>query len=166
MRTLTRRTILATPAALAATRFAVATAQETAIPDSGAAIIVPVELKEFHITAGQTVFRTAQPYTFVVSNAGVIPHEFVIELRDSMDEAIERDGVKADMSDIMPGTTRTLDWTFDQPGQYKMSCHVPGHYEAGMDTPIDVVGNPPIEDVSAPQDGVAPTPVSAPTAQP
>ena len=35
-------------------------------------------LSEFRVASSLTSFRVGQPYRFVVTNAGVIPHEFMI----------------------------------------------------------------------------------------
>ncbi len=33
---------------------------------------------------------------------------------------------------VDPGETKELIWHFDQPGQFEIGCHIPGHYESGM----------------------------------
>jgi uncharacterized cupredoxin-like copper-binding protein len=42
---------------------------------------------------------------------------------------------------MAPGQTRTFDYTFTQAapaGTLEFACHLPGHYDAGMHTPIVV----------------------------
>jgi uncharacterized cupredoxin-like copper-binding protein len=51
---------------------------------------------------------------------------------------MEADGQESEAADIEPGKTKTLTWTFTEPGEYQLACHVPGHYEAGMVIPIAV----------------------------
>jgi uncharacterized cupredoxin-like copper-binding protein len=43
--------------------------------------------------------------------------------------------------DLAAGATKTLDYTFTKPapaGTLEFACHLPGHYDAGMHTPIVV----------------------------
>src|SRR5215204_5287813 len=48
---------------------------------------VEVMLLEYHIKPAETTFRVGEPYTFVVTNAGQVVHEFVIEPAGSDEEA-------------------------------------------------------------------------------
>ena len=46
-----------------------------------------------------------------------------------------------DQSQLQPGQTATLDYTFTQAypaGQLEFACHLPGHYDAGMHLGITV----------------------------
>ena len=45
--------------------------------------------------------------------------------------------VLGDTGDLQPGASYTLDVTFT-PGSYLLICNVPGHYAAGMVTPLTV----------------------------
>ena len=49
-----------------------------------------------------------------------------------LDQALERLGPAVEAA-------RSLDFAFTEPGTYQLSCHVPGHYAAGMVLTIDVV---------------------------
>ena len=40
---------------------------------------------------------------------------------------------------LMPGETKTLEYTFAAPGAYQAGCHVNGHYAAGMKATIALV---------------------------
>jgi uncharacterized cupredoxin-like copper-binding protein len=85
------------------------------------------------------------PVTFVVTNVGVAPHEFVIG-----DEAAQLAhettmGGRATMDHdeptaigVAPGETKELTLTFDEPGEVLAGCHIPGHYAAGMRADISV----------------------------
>jgi steroid delta-isomerase-like uncharacterized protein len=99
---------------------------------------VQVTLKEMTITASLTTFTVGVPYTFVVTNAGQVEHEMVIEHHGDVDKPMEANGAESEAPDIEPGKAKTLTWTFTEPGTYQLGCHVPGHYEAGMVLPIDV----------------------------
>lgn len=98
--------------------------------------VVKVTLTEFKITMDQTTLP-AGPITFEITNNGAIDHEVVIEPAGANDEPFSLNGVESEKEDIHPGDTVTLDWTLE-PGDYQLSCHVPGHFEAGMYTTFTV----------------------------
>jgi uncharacterized cupredoxin-like copper-binding protein/predicted ester cyclase len=102
------------------------------------ATTVEVKLAEMTITPSLTTFTVGQPYAFVVTNVGQTEHEMVIERRGDIDKPLEVNGQESEAPDIEPGKTKTLTWTFTEPGEYQLACHIPGHYEAGMVTPIEV----------------------------
>jgi uncharacterized cupredoxin-like copper-binding protein len=110
----------------------------------------PVEVKvtttDFGFSASQTTFKVGVRYHFVVTNQGKVEHEVMlvkpieagmmdVEAMDAMALAhIEED-------DLQPGTTQSFDYTFTEAaptGQMEFSCHLAGHYEAGMKLPITV----------------------------
>ncbi len=92
--------------------------------------------------------RSGETVAFVVTNAGALPHEFVIgdeavqaghetEMEtsdDAMDEMTNPIAIS-----IAPGETRTLVYRFDRPGTLIYGCHVPGHYDAGMKGVITII---------------------------
>ncbi len=80
---------------------------------------------QLSVAKGETV-------TFLLTNGGVITHEFQVGPADKVaaDEVdgtivVEHDGLDA-------GSVHTVTYTFDGPGPYAYACHEPGHYEAGM----------------------------------
>ena len=108
-----------------------------ATPATGATLVA-VTLVDMQVQPAQTTFKVGQPYTFVITNQGHAVHEFVIERRGDVDKPLKQGGREAEASNIAPGQTATLTWTFSAPGPYKFSCHLPGHYEAGMTVNVDV----------------------------
>ena len=87
------------------------------------------------VEAGETV-------TFEVNNAGSIDHEFVLgdaayqkSHGASMGEMEHADGNGIFLE---PGTSDSLTWTFDEPGEVLFACHLNGHFEAGMVGRIEV----------------------------
>lgn len=99
--------------------------------------------EQLSVVAGQTV-------RFVVTNPGAIAHEFVIGpesmqkahqvmMRKGGGTAMHHGATTAALS-IAPGETKTLVWTFSQPGELQIACHVPGHYQAGMVSKLIVTG--------------------------
>ena len=85
------------------------------------------------------------PVTFVVTNVGAVPHEFVVG-----DEAFQQahestmQGTPAMTHDdasgigLAPGETKELTLTFAEPGEVLAACHIPGHFPAGMCAVITV----------------------------
>ena len=78
--------------------------------------------------------------TFVVTNEGQGPHEFVIgdEMFQQEHESEMRDmggGLMPDEPNaitVQPGGTKSLTWTFTKSGSLQFGCHVSGHFAAGM----------------------------------
>lgn len=101
------------------------------------ATTVPVVMKEWSFKASvRTV--PAGKVTFVVRNAGTMPHEFLVIRTDKPPKALPVRGMKAieagakgRIRAFAPGATRRL--TLDlAPGKYVLLCNVPGHYKAGQ----------------------------------
>jgi uncharacterized protein (DUF305 family)/uncharacterized cupredoxin-like copper-binding protein len=123
-------------------------ATPTASPAASSAFEeVDVTLSEFSVAASRTDFQAGQTYHFVVTNAGAIPHEFMIvpkmDNMGAMDmaalDAVALAMIPAD--ELTPGATRTVDVTFPAAaaaGELEIVCTLPGHFEAGMVLPITV----------------------------
>jgi uncharacterized cupredoxin-like copper-binding protein len=86
-----------------------------------------------------------QAVTFVVTNVGAIPHEFVVgdEAAQQAHETTMQGRPTMDHDDptgigLAPGETKELTLTFDEPGEVLAGCHIPGHYPAGMKAVITV----------------------------
>lgn len=104
-------------------------------------VTVEVKVDEFNIEPSLSTFEAGVPYRFVVTNAGQIAHELMIgapieaggmdmeEMDDLALAMIEED-------DLGPGMTAEMTVTFPVPATadevLEASCHLPGHYEAGM----------------------------------
>lgn len=93
--------------------------------------------------------KTGETVGFVVSNDSDVQHEFV--LGDEATQAEHREemaghGSHAAMGDeangflLPPHTTKTLAWTFTEPGSVPYGCNVAGHWEAGMRGTVEVSG--------------------------
>jgi uncharacterized cupredoxin-like copper-binding protein len=82
---------------------------------------------------------------FTVTNTGKMAHEFVIG-----DQAFQDQHEKEMAGQTMPmvddadgvglpaGATKTLTYTFKQPGVLLYACHIAGHYQAGMKGTITI----------------------------
>lgn len=84
------------------------------------------------------------PVTFVVTNAGVIDHEFFVGDEVAQAEH-EREMAGGGMTHdeemgigLDPGETKELTITFADTGVLIAGCHVAGHYRAGMKATITV----------------------------
>lgn len=108
---------------------------------------VQITLTEFEIEMSQTRFETGVPYRFVVTNSGAVAHElmFMPPVQPGAMDMEEMDEMAVAMfedEELPPGSTVERTITFPNPGQGSLeaACHLPGHYEAGMKTPIEVTG--------------------------
>jgi len=116
---------------------------------------VKVTLTDFGIEASRSDFEAGATYTFVITNEGAIPHEFVIAEPLNEDEHMEdmsmegdegemhHEGliVEVEEDELPAGKTVRIDVTFpdsppDEPVEF--ACHIEGHYEAGMHSPITI----------------------------
>jgi predicted lipoprotein with Yx(FWY)xxD motif/plastocyanin len=114
----------------------------TPAPDLGtpaAAGDIQVTLTEMSVAASATTFKVGETYTFAVTNQGKIEHELVFEKAGDNDVPLESNGKEVELENIAPGSSKSLDFAFTEPGIYQLACHVPGHYAAGMVLTIYVV---------------------------
>ena len=102
----------------------------------------------FRYRPSSIVVRAGRRVTFAVTNAGKLPHEFILGDRatqldhERQMQAMPADGghmhAHAHGADdgagltVPPGQTRRLTWTFHDPGVVLYGCHVLGHWAAGM----------------------------------
>lgn len=103
----------------------------------GPATEVTVKLSEFSIQSSLTSFQAGKAYHFVVTNEGKTAHELMLmpQNMSGMDMGTMDKEALATISNIAPGQTSILDYTFpadDKGKSIEFSCHLPGHYEAGM----------------------------------
>jgi uncharacterized cupredoxin-like copper-binding protein len=110
----------------------------------------------FRYRPAAIMVRAGRRVTFAVTNAGKLPHEFILGDRATqldherqMQAATTAPGHVHDHAahgppaagalTVPPGQTRRLTWTFDEPGVVLYGCHVLGHWAAGMKGTIVVV---------------------------
>ena len=116
-------------------------------------INVDVTLTDFTMESSVTTFEAGKTYRFTITNEGAVPHEFVIAeplmegeahgAEDAhSDEGMEmmHEGlvIEVEEDELQPGATVTVDSTFPDhvDGELEFACHIEGHYEAGMRSPI------------------------------
>jgi uncharacterized cupredoxin-like copper-binding protein len=76
---------------------------------------------------------------FVLKNAGMLDHEFVLgtradnrahaEMMASMPDMGHSD---KNMTQVSSGQSSSFIWKFSNKGEFEFACLIPGHYEAGM----------------------------------
>lgn len=93
---------------------------------------VTVTLTEFTVALNPTALQIGRRYAFVVTNAGTLPHEFVLERQGAVHQPLVAGDKMAMTEEIAPGELITLDWTFEEPGAYQVACHEPNHFESGQ----------------------------------
>ena len=106
--------------------------------------VTEVELSEMAIDADSFEFAQGETIEFVVTNSGVVQHEFRLSNQDRIDEHLGDDHDDDDHAEeaedafviVEAGETRTLVFTFpDNDHDYTAAvCLLPGHYESGMAT--------------------------------
>ena len=125
--------------------FGLAACGGSAATTSNQPVDVQVNLTDFKIDSSLTTFKVGVPYHFVVKNNGAVAHELDI-LPPSTEQLTPDQVTQTSLAriggDQLPaGGSATLDYTFTQAypsGALEFACHLPGHYDAGMHTAIEV----------------------------
>jgi uncharacterized cupredoxin-like copper-binding protein len=96
-----------------------------------------ITLSEFKITPSSATVSAGQMVHITVHNGGTVPHNLVVELEDR--------GIEQHLFDtnLMPGETRTADYTFPVAGDWEMYCPVDDHKGHGMMGEIEVTSATP-----------------------
>ncbi len=97
---------------------------------------VTISLADYKITPNEISVPQGQPVQFTVTNNGDEEHNFVVELED---KNIEQ---KLFATNLMPGETRSAEFTFNMAGAWEMYCPVDGHKAHGMMGDIRVMSAP------------------------
>ena len=114
----------------------------SAAADAPGSSIVHVRIHYSHFDPEALSFQAGETVTVVVENTDPIDHEFLLG-DDAVQLAHER-GTEAfhpprpgEMT-VPAGTTATTTYTFVEPGELILGCHLPGHYAYGMRVPITI----------------------------
>jgi uncharacterized cupredoxin-like copper-binding protein len=94
---------------------------------------------------GAITAPAGEDVTFVVTNAGVLPHEFFVG--DEMAQGHHAEEMAAggpghahdDALRLEAGETGRITMRFDDAGELLVGCHEPGHYQAGMVGSVEIV---------------------------
>jgi uncharacterized cupredoxin-like copper-binding protein len=109
---------------------------------------VAVTMRDLRFEPDRLEVKAGETVEFVFTNAGASEHEAVIgeEKLQMSQEAGGSDShagghhgsMKVSRVVLSPGRTGTLTYTFDDPGEVLIGCHVPGHWAAGMKATLTV----------------------------
>ncbi|OGO75843.1 MAG: hypothetical protein A3K41_06710 [Chloroflexi bacterium RIFOXYD12_FULL_57_15] len=111
---------------------------------------VTITLTEFGVKSSVTDFKVGIPYRFNVTNNGSIAHEIMLMpplTEDAIGMGMDTGALDEmalamiEADELTPGATKSFDYTFNETapaGTLEFACHIPGHYEAGMNLPITV----------------------------
>lgn len=112
---------------------------------AGERTVVTARLEDHSIELSQDTISDGA-VTFHVGNEGTMIHELEVFAADNADMPVvnsvaDTTGLRLidEVEDIPPGTTRRLDLD-PEPGHYVIICNLPGHYQAGMVTELEVTG--------------------------
>lgn len=114
-------------------------------PGTGEAVSRTVEIR-ITDAEGKMAFQPAsleiargEQVKFVLSNAGAVDHEFLIDTvtnnaahKEAMAADPEMQHAEPNGRRLKPGEKAELVWRFTKPGSFEMACLIPGHYESGM----------------------------------
>jgi len=122
------------------------TASASPLSTERAAIRIDVQLVDaLRMEPASMTVPAGVPVTFVVTNAGVLEHEFYLGDEDAQQdheaEMQSMGGMTHDEPEgiaVDPGETKELTYTFAEPGETLAGCHVAGHYVGGMKATITI----------------------------
>jgi uncharacterized cupredoxin-like copper-binding protein len=111
-----------------------------------------VEMTMRELDTGEMVFEpndlsfaSGETVRFVITNAGLAEHEFVLdsieknaEHKALMERFPEMEHDDPNAVRLEPGETEEIVWTFSKAGGFEFACLLPGHYESGMHGPVSV----------------------------
>lgn len=125
----------------------------TAPSGSSQPVDVHIKLTDFKIESDLENFEKGETYRFLITNDGAVAHEFVILPIGAQHDMSNMPGMSgAETSDadelvhiaegeLPPGASKTVEVIFKNDTKdilLEIACHIPGHYEAGMNLGISV----------------------------
>lgn len=112
-------------------------------------LVIHINADDIKFVPKAVTVKVGQTVRFVVTNHGVLPHEFVIgdpaeqeEHEKEMQAMGAMEHKEPNAIAVKPGQTGSLVWRFVTMGTTEYACHVPGHYAAGMVGTIEVREHP------------------------
>ena len=91
----------------------------------------------YTFTPSSVVIARGETVTFVVTAMGPAVHEFMVGPAEAV--AADTPGTP-EVAEVSMMQSKSLTYTFDGSWPYGFACHAEGHYEAGMDGTIILVG--------------------------
>jgi uncharacterized cupredoxin-like copper-binding protein len=109
----------------------------------GASTNLVVTLTDFHFTPDSYTVPAGKEITLNAVNNGAVQHEFVIFKlgANAGDKFGDEDEANIYWEvEVLPGESKTVTFTAPtEPGEYYLTCGIPGHLEAGMNGKLTVV---------------------------
>lgn len=102
-------------------------------------------LDSFAFDPARIQVRAGETVRFVVTNEGVLEHEFAIGSRDELLEhamVMTHGGMRTDTATairVIPGQTKELVFRFGSATDIGYGCMVPGHFPAGMSGGFEII---------------------------
>jgi uncharacterized cupredoxin-like copper-binding protein len=105
--------------------------------------LVPVTMREvdgkMRFFPDRLEVRRGEQVKFVLSNTGLLDHEFVLATKDENEKHAEEMKKNPEMEHddpnakrLAPKKTSEILWKFTKTGEFEFGCLIPGHREAGM----------------------------------
>ena len=110
---------------------------------------VNIQMTDLAFTPDTIAVSSGETVTFVFTNNGQVGHDaFIGDAAAQSAHGMEMNATGSNADDhhmadnggisVKPGKTGKLRMTFERAGMLEIGCHVPGHYEAGMRTTVNV----------------------------
>jgi uncharacterized cupredoxin-like copper-binding protein len=103
---------------------------------------VIVNLNHSRFDPGSFEFEAGTTVRFVIHNNDPIDHEFLLGDEEAQDRheagAHAAHGAIPGEVSVPAGTTRSTTYTFTEPGNLIIGCHLPAHYAYGMRAEVNV----------------------------
>ncbi len=102
--------------------------------------VVEMDMSEYAYAPASISVARGDRVRFVFHNDGSVPHEAVIGDAETQSEAVDadHDAHRGESVQVAPGQSASLVYRFDEPGPVLIGCHIPGHYESGMQALVEV----------------------------
>jgi uncharacterized cupredoxin-like copper-binding protein len=102
-------------------------------------ILMTDEGAKMAYTPDRLEVKRGEQIKFVLKNAGVVDHEFLIDTKQNnakhkleMEKNPDMEHEEPNGARLKPGATREVLWRFTKAGTFEFACLLPGHYESGM----------------------------------
>lgn len=102
-------------------------------------ILMTDEGAKMAYTPDRLEVKRGEQIKFVLMNAGVVDHEFLIDTKQNnakhkleMEKNPDMEHEEPNGARLKPGATREVLWRFTKAGTFEFACLLPGHYESGM----------------------------------
>lgn len=106
---------------------------------------VEVEMDEFSFEPSSIEVSAGETVRFMFTNVGAIEHEAMLgdahmqeEFQGAHDDHAGGHHGAVDAVTVSAGATGEMVVTFDEAGAQYFGCHLPGHYEAGMEAALTI----------------------------